>query len=566
MAQRSGFFTAKLVEGNYDRKYKAEDYSENLAFIIGDGVLRSRSDDLKPKANGMGVEIGIGRAWIRGHWFVSDTVYSLAVPTAPTTNPRIDRVMLRLDNTIAGRNINFYYAQGTPAASPVPPEPMNTDTVRDLVLCNVLVPVNATSVTVTDTRADADICGWAFSVFGGDDFFKSLDGEFDDWFQLKKDKLASVTVFKQHTWRGITTAANTKVVTFNIPQYDPTGVDVIQVFTNGILEVEGVDYTLDGQNITFLSENGKTAGQEIIVNCWKSYDGTGLGSVVDQVEELQNRVDALANFTEYNYICTGNADNVALSKIAQDFLAGSDSDNKKLAIRVYGTIGVSAPNKGEGTAADPYQWFSFGTEVSTSRKVVFDFENCSRINIEAPANSYNVIFYGHNVFVKNANVRAVHDAATTAGSLIGNNSRSGKVQFDNCAFVIDGQVNCWVGSTGTWNDCYFNVTTRAGHGFCLQGYTESFIRVKGGEFYAYAPSGSVAACIFIGGAATDCVCITDAINCPIYSRTGLLQTYAVRDLSKNGKSVYNTTVTPLTMMADAQAILNTIAVNKFNRT
>lgn len=566
MAQRSGFFTSKLVEGNYDRKYKAEDYSENLAFIIGDGVLRSRSDDLKPKAKGMGVEIGIGRAWIRGRWFVSDTVYSLAVPTAPTTNPRIDRVMLRFDNTISGRTINFYYAQGTPAAVPTPPEPTNTDTVRDLVLCDILVPVNATSVTVTDTRGDDSICGWAFSVFGGDDFFKSLDEDFETWFQDKKERLASVTIFKQHVWRGITAENETKVVTFNIPQYDPTGLDIIQVFTNGILEVEGVDYTLDGQNITFLSENGKLAGQEIIVTCWKSYDGTGLGSVVDQVEELQNRVDALANFTEYNYICTGNADNVALSKIAQDFLAGSDSDNKKLTIRVYGTIGVSAPNKGAGTSADPYQWFSFGTDASTSRKVIFDFENCSRIEIDAPANTYNMIFYGHNLHIKNAVVRATQDAATTAGSLVGTSSQSGKVHIDNCAFVIEGQMNCWVGTTGTWNDCYFSVTTRAGHSFCLYGLTDSFIRVKGGEFYAYAPSGSVAACVFVAGASANCVCITDAINCPTYSRTGLLQTYAVRDLSNNGKSVYRATVTPLTMMGDTQAIQNTIVANKFNRT
>lgn len=44
--QKSGFFNALLTNGEYDRKYNANDYCENLAVIINNGVLRSPNDDV----------------------------------------------------------------------------------------------------------------------------------------------------------------------------------------------------------------------------------------------------------------------------------------------------------------------------------------------------------------------------------------------------------------------------------------------------------------------------------------------------------------------------------------
>ena len=49
--QKSGFFNALLTNGEYDRKYNANDYCENLAVIINNGVLRSPNDDLKVTAD-----------------------------------------------------------------------------------------------------------------------------------------------------------------------------------------------------------------------------------------------------------------------------------------------------------------------------------------------------------------------------------------------------------------------------------------------------------------------------------------------------------------------------------
>ena len=203
--QTSGFFNAQKVNGIYDRYYNADHYSDNLAVIISDGVLRSSADDLKVTANGMTVTVGIGRAWIRGKWYKNDVPYAFTVPTPPTTNPRIDRVVLRCDNSRAVRDISLKYVTGTPAASPTAPAPMNTDEIKDIVLCEYTVGVNATSVKPTDTRGNANLCGWVYSVSGDNSFFESLDGAFDEWFKEKKNTLSSVTLFKKYVYRTLNT-------------------------------------------------------------------------------------------------------------------------------------------------------------------------------------------------------------------------------------------------------------------------------------------------------------------------------------------------------------------------
>ena len=37
----SGFFNALLKDGSYDRKYNADDYSNALSFVVGDGVVNT---------------------------------------------------------------------------------------------------------------------------------------------------------------------------------------------------------------------------------------------------------------------------------------------------------------------------------------------------------------------------------------------------------------------------------------------------------------------------------------------------------------------------------------------
>ena len=87
-------FIGKASLGLYDRTYSARDYSENLATIISNGVLRSTNDDLKVTVNGVTVTVGIGRAWINGCVYHNDNNYVFPAVTVPTGGARYDRVIL----------------------------------------------------------------------------------------------------------------------------------------------------------------------------------------------------------------------------------------------------------------------------------------------------------------------------------------------------------------------------------------------------------------------------------------------------------------------------------------
>ena len=85
MAQKSGFFNALLNAGIYDRTYNADDYSDNLAVVISNGVLRSINNDLYVAAEGLNLSVFAGRAWINGKYFYNDSEYSLPAITPPTS-------------------------------------------------------------------------------------------------------------------------------------------------------------------------------------------------------------------------------------------------------------------------------------------------------------------------------------------------------------------------------------------------------------------------------------------------------------------------------------------------
>ena len=236
--QKSGFFNALYANGEYDRKYNANDYCDNLAVVISNGVLRSTEDDLKVTANGMVVTVGVGRAWINGHYYFNDTAFELATVSAPAGGTRYDRVVLRLNTALAARSVSLVYLQGTAGYSPTKPAPVRTGDIYDIVLADIFVGTNATSLVVTDTRGDADVCGWVYSTSGDNSFFESLDGAFDEWLGEKKDTLASVTLFKRYNWRTVL-ETSTNAVAFSIPQYDEETC-FLEVYTNGILSTEGV--------------------------------------------------------------------------------------------------------------------------------------------------------------------------------------------------------------------------------------------------------------------------------------------------------------------------------------
>lgn len=555
MAQKSGFYNAMIVNGSPDRSYNADDYSKCLKTVISNGVLRSENDDYKVTASGMELTVGVGFAMIEGRYANNDTPYRITVPTAHNSYSRIDRVVLRHNNNTDTRNTFITYLTGTAAASPVAPEIVRSGNIYDLCLAEISVPAQATSVTVTDKRADTSVCGWLYSVVGGDAFFASLDNEFNAFLQEKKDKLASVTMIKKYNDRIVLDAQSSTVV-FDIPQYDPTGTDIVEVFVNGLQEISGEDWTIEDSTITFV-KNPKIAGTKIDVFVTKSIDGTGLGSVADEVTRLQNIVAQMDTASDFEYHCTGTNDNIALSQLAESFLTGAD-DGGVLCIKVYGEMGVGAAYSGTGASSSRYKYFALGLNSNTSRRIIFDFANCSTITVDCADATHNIIFFGTNVHVKNAHV--IVNCASSSGSAVVFSSTTGEVLAEDCRFEINGYTNCHIAETGTFTRCFGKVVNTY-NGFCFNVSTNGLLKLFGGEYYAYVKSSTANdAVVYIAESATRAAAVLFGVNCPISEISGAYQNYAVRQLA--GHAMCFGTITALVI----DKLENSTNTGQINRT
>ena len=559
MAQKFGFFNARRNEdGTFDRVYNANDYSENLAVVISNGVLRSNGDDLKVTASGMMTTVAAGRAWINGHYYLNDSPFSFAAVTAPIGGKRWDRVILRMSKEVNDRNVTLVYVQGVEANTPVKPSPIRTENIHDLVLADIYVDTNATSVTVTDTRADADLCGWVYSTSGDNSFFTSLDKTFDEWFVEKKDTLSSVTLFKRYTWRTVLDIAST-AVNFNIPQWD-SETCFLEVYVNGALEHEDANYTLDGANSIVTFRNSLIAGTEIIVKVYKSIDGTGIETVADEITALQNSVAALESEADYAYHCNGINDNVKLSQIAEAWLNGGTDYASKI-VRVYGTFGCSVPYAGAGTSTNPYRWISVGTASATNRRIVFDFTGCGQISLLITAGTHNVVFYGHNAHIIGASVIANQTATETV--IHGFNSYSGAVYAEKCRFWFTAYRASRVGQTGTFVNCRASIANVTENSYCFLPFTDSLLRINGGEYYAYSGASSAQSAV-VGQSAADSVSILNGVNAPTLARSGFYQTHSVLQWAGGGILSCTDLVSalPMIVVSGISNIRGTIAKSK----
>lgn len=559
MALKSGFYNAMKVSGDYDRKYNADDYKNVFAAFIKDGVRRSGLDDFKVSANGLALTAKLGFAVCGGRWVHLDADYSIGSITPPVGDySRIDAVVLRVDANESTRAASLIIRQGTAASTPQAPVKDTTTGVTELILAHVLVTPAATSVTVTDTRPNASLCGWITTPVGYDDFFTSLDSQFDDWFAVKRDTLSSVTLFKQYVWRTVLTGESSSV-DFSIPQYTPGSTDIIQVYVNGLLETEGVDYTLSGSTITFCTGGGgtgiKIAGTEIVVLCYKSIDGTGLGSVSDEITALQNQVSTLANTNEYVYVCNGKTDNVVLSDIAKAWLEGGTDYGSKI-VRVYGTFGATAAYSGSGTSANPYVWMRLGSGSAMNRKIVFDFSGCSQIKFECADKTYNVAIFGMQVNIIGANVIANGGAQITMFSTASNTTINAK----DCRFWVTSGTG-YIARGGTFKNCRCSFTATSGEGHDFIVLNGALLRLFGGEYYAYSPSGKNSSVVNVSASQTNAVVMTYGINCPTVSRGGYTQNYSIYAMSNSAKCSFTDTITALEISAAGMNIRGTITQN-----
>lgn len=582
MAEKSGFFNARLINGEFDRKYSANDYCDNLAVIIGNGVLRSENNDLKVTSTGMLLTVGVGRAWINGHYYYNTTPMTLAAVPATVGGNRWDRVVLRMNKNVNNRDVSIVYLEGTASNAPTKPELTRNDTIYDLCIADVYVTSGATTLVVYDTRSDSDVCGWVYSVSGDDSFFESLDADFNTWFENVRDEVASVTILKRYTFtRTLQSASNTLSITTS--NYDPDTC-FVEIFINGLYTTE---YTIASNSLTITFSDTLKAGTEVIVNVYRNIDGTGINSIVDDVEALQTAVESLDGTSAYTYKLTGTDDNIALSEIAQAFLNGgytagnistaaanflnkfnsswweSLNDDAQITIRVEGqNLTATTPFEGAGTAASRYRFFSFGQIQSTGRKVTFDFEECQNISIVPSANTSNIIFYGTDIHVKNARVSVFTASSGINVDMIASSYTTGDISFENCEFSVLTTGNVTLAQNGTFTNCKATLRSSGGNCYAFTPKSTALIRVFGGSFYTYIKaSGKLASVFYIGSGETDAIVMAYNISAPTTALSGYSQAYLSSAYA--GKVYINGVVSTQTTQGSNNEIVGQVWKSKF---
>lgn len=549
MAEKSLFWNALQNASQptgYDRNYNGDDISDWLEVVLPTGVIKSNTGLKVTAAGDMNVSVNVGKAVINGKPYRNDSVKSFVIDTAPTgSNPRIDLIVLQFDRNTSVRDTRLVYKKGTGANVPAL---IRTDLIYELALAKITVAPAVTTITasaITDLRGDRDtvvttttgqsigFCPYLTAAKGYDDYYDAIVLEYSD---------------------TITMSAQSTAVTFNIPQYGWTGVDITNVYTNGIKERKTA-YTINGSVVTFKAAKAAGTVVEVVVN--KFIDGEGLGTALEQYKELQTIVLNLQKTDVYNYVCNGKDDNVKISEIVSNFLKAG-TDYSQMTLNICGTFGASAPYAGGGASTNVYQWIRAGSGSATNRRVVLDFGNCSEINLICEANMHYVVFFGLNVYIKNCNVIASGEEATvymfsTAGATF--------AQAENCRFWITA-ASGYIARGGHFQNCRGSITTTNGDAFCFNTLSSGLLRVIGGEYWAYSPTSNHSAVIYVNAAQAGAVVNTYSMSCPTSARSGYVQTRAINCNSNDAKCSFTDTITTLEILATGQNIRGTIAASK----
>lgn len=154
MAERSGFFNARLQDGAYDRTYQAEDFADCLSLFIPNGIYVTEEEagkgnpnkgtvnGLKPYASGTSFFIKEGKAFINGYWYILDE-QDLEISLTVNTTKAIALMYVAADRRIRVELLDLVDGQ---------PNIPKTDAQYGILLG--IVSYTSDGVSVTDLRED----------------------------------------------------------------------------------------------------------------------------------------------------------------------------------------------------------------------------------------------------------------------------------------------------------------------------------------------------------------------------------------------------------------------------
>lgn len=158
--------TGTVAEPIYDRAITAQDERNfnKLRYTNGVFIERELDDDLQvvPTSSGMSVKILKGGCHIEGALGYNDSEITLTLDTASSTLNRVDRIVLRFDNSTNVRSILPYVKTGTNATNPVGADLRQDSDYYEICLAEIYISKGLTNITasnISDKRMDNNLCG-----------------------------------------------------------------------------------------------------------------------------------------------------------------------------------------------------------------------------------------------------------------------------------------------------------------------------------------------------------------------------------------------------------------------
>ncbi len=336
--EQSSFFNS--VSG--DRKYKAENWAAYFSSFIGNGVFATPSTSLFVQANGdMTVTVKAGQAWINGYHYINTADLVLPLSTADGTLGRIDRVVVQW--SLTNRAINVVIKKGTPASNPTAPTYQRNADIYELVLADIVIAKGVISVlqkSITDNRWNTTLCGKVAGIVEQIDF-STITAQFNSYMAIMKSQI-DADYLEYHTQITEYFEQNKNLIDVDYANYHTQISDYFEdnknqidlEYTTFVTEIntyfdecksridldyesyiEQLNINLNNfiANIANLTSQSELAYNELIMwfsdfktnatnefNTWfadvqATLDGDTAGSLLNSINDLKNRTEALEN-------------------------------------------------------------------------------------------------------------------------------------------------------------------------------------------------------------------------------------------------------------------------------
>ena len=493
---RGGFYNNKVVNGNNDRVYTAEDIRKPYDVVFTDGVMPeadgTAGNSLKVEAKGgLLIAVNKGNAKLGGAWFENTAAYNIELDSHGSA-VRYDCVILRNDDSDDVREPSIYIKSLTRV--PTINDLTRTADIYEVCLAYIHVPALSGNITITDTREDGSLC----------------------------NVMSGVGAMVVRTYRNTVyseRAGQTGIV-IGIPQYNKSRDHLTVIIEGRILSSDA--YTIPSNTYVELNIGLPVIGTKVDFEVRKSVNAAGADTVVQEVGGLLSDMANVNKTLEHHYYCNGRTDNVNISNIVSAFHSGG-TDYGSMRLIIHGTFGATSPQGGAGTTDNPYYWFRAAQGAASNRRVILDFTDCKEIRINCDSGTVNIIFFGLDCHVIGANVVASGGATIYMFSTAGGTT----VYAENCRFWITCDSGGFIARSGTFKNCRASVTNSGLHSYCFVPISASLLRIEGGEYYAYTASAEHFSAIVGLTSGENAVAVLFGVNAPTSARSGYRQTHAI---------------------------------------